>query len=230
MSAYAVAKELGTTVPRVVRAARRLGVGTRTSRGHLAFTAEEVAHLRDVLGVAVSLPGFSQSEVAVLAALARAPLGLPSLRAVAARAGLSPTAASRAVASLARHGLVHERRERIAAGRAREVHMLYANRKHPDYDTLAPRLRRVVPPRPQPEFRAPARLGHLFWNTNPAQLDVAHGGPYIARRLLRTCSPEGLAWGARNLSAEHWLAASQARGLNPAAKALAHNIAAASRR
>jgi len=68
---------------------------------------------------------------------------------------------------------------------------------------------------------------HLFWNTAESQLNVAHGGPYIARRLLRTMDPEGLAWGAANLAPGDWRQAAGARGLEPSVKALARNIAAA---
>lgn len=176
--------------------------------------------------MAAPVPGLSTVETASLAALARAPLGLPSARAVAARAGISPSAASRAVKPLAKRGLVRHEPTLLAAGRARQVVMLHANRRHPHYSEVASVLRRVVPRRPARERTVPRRLAHLFWNTAPAQLEVPHGGPYIARRLLRTLDPDGLAWGARNLRAEDWLAAARARGLDPAAKALALNLAA----
>jgi hypothetical protein len=38
----------------------------------------------------------------------------------------------------------------------------------------------------------------------PTQLDLSHGGPYIARRLLSTMDFDGLAWGARNLRPTDW--------------------------
>lgn len=147
---------------------------------------------------------------------------------MAARSGLSPTAASRAIKSLLNQGLVRQEPELIVAGRPRHVRMLHANRQHPRYSKLAPRLKRVTPPRRPRDERVPPRLAHLFWNTNPAQLEVAHGGPYIARRLLRTLDPAGLAWGAQNLRADDWLKASEARGLDAATKALANNLAAES--
>jgi len=65
----------------------------------------------------------------------------------------------------------------------------------------------------------------LFWNTAPAQLDVATSAPNIARRLLTTFDPEGLAWGTTNLPANAWEHAAATRGLKPAQRALAHNLA-----
>jgi hypothetical protein len=74
----------------------------------------------------------------------------------------------------------------------------------------------------------PSRLLHLFWNTAPSQLDVERGGPYIARRLLRTLDPEGLSWGARNLPAAAWREGAKARGLALDVRVLAENLARAS--
>lgn len=226
VTASAVACELGTSVPRVVRAAKRLGLDTRTRPGAFELTAEHAQRLREELGAVVNVPGLSTMEAVALAALARAPLGLPSARAVAGRAGISPTAASSAIKNLMRRGLVRQEATLRAAGRARHVVMLHADRDHPRYRELAAALRRVVPPRRPKESRVPARLAHLFWNTHPAQLDVTHGGPYIARRLLRTLDLDGLGWGARNLRPEDWRAASRARGLDPDVRALALNLAA----
>jgi predicted transcriptional regulator len=227
-SASAVAAELGTSVPRVVRAAKRLGFDSRQGKGRLALAPEEVQRIRDELGISVRIHGMSPTEVAVLATLARASLGLPSARAVALRSGLSPTAASGAIESLLSRGLVRREPALIAAGRARRVLMLHANRSDPRYSEMASALRNVRPPRRTRDERVPSRLTHLFWNTNPAQLDVARGGRYIARRLLRTQDPEGLAWGARSLRPEHWLAAAEARGLDPPTRALARNLASES--
>ncbi len=227
-SATAVARELGTSVPRVVRAARRLGLDNRSGRERFALNENAVRKLRDELGRNEHLAGMTRPQVAVLAALSRSPLGIPSARALALRAGISPTTASQAVRSLLDLGLIKQRPEVIASGRPRHVLMLRANREHPRWWELAPCLRHVSAPRTQRENRVPVRLHHLFWNTNPVQLEVARGGSYIARRLLRTLDPAGLAWGAQNLRAEDWRQAAHARGLNPATRALAHNLAAES--
>ena len=71
----------------------------------------------------------------------------------------------------------------------------------------------------------PPRLRHLFWNVSPAQLDVGVAGPSIARRLLRTEDPEGLAWGAEQLKPSDWRESARARGLDPGVRAMAENLA-----
>ena len=230
LSASDIARELGTSLPRVIRAAHRLRFDDRAGRGHLRLSPEQRDRLRDELGKSVPVPGYSQIEVAALAALSRAPLGLPSARAVARRAGMSPTAASRAVASLRERGLVRQEQRDIVAGRTRHVVMLYANWRHPAYASLSQQVRRVEPPASSRDARVPARLTHLFWNTKPDQLEVQRGGPYIARRLLRTLDPAGLSWGAENLRSEDWREAAKARGLAPSVRALAENLAAGSGR
>lgn len=233
-SAADVARELGTSVPRVIRAAKRLGFDTRASTderrrstGRLHLTAAQTQRLYARLGCNAQVDGLSLTETAALAALARSPFGLPSARSVARAAGLSPTSTARAVASLTDQGLVIGEDTTLVSGRARTVHLLRANRRHPRYRTLTAAFAKVEPPEAQREEHVPAALKHLFWNTSPSQLEVAHGGEYIARRLLRTLDPAGLAWGARNLDAAHWRVAARARGLEPSVRALAENLAAA---
>ena len=93
---------------------------------------------------------------------------------------------------------------------------------------LAPAIARVrLPARHEqpPAKRVPPHLLHLFWNTSPAQLDVAASAPLIARRLITSFDPDGLAWGTANLPASAWEHAAATRGLEPARRALAHNLA-----
>lgn len=227
-TAAELARELGTSVPRVVRAAQRLGFDDRKGHGRLRISPRQAQELRSLLGRHQRVPGLSDTETMVLAALARSPLGLTSARATAHKAGVSPTAASRALARLAALDLVTHEDAVIVAGRPRHVRLLHANRRSRRYQTLAPLLAGAEAPRAKHDEEVPARLRHLFWNTSPAQLNVAHAGEYIARRLLRTLDPAGLSWGARNLKAAHWRAAARARGLDPAVKAMAENLAAVS--
>jgi hypothetical protein len=233
-SAADLARELGTSVPRVTRTADRLGLDVRQSNGRFAFDARAADRLRRVLGSTPRLEGLSRLELAVLAALRSAPFGLGSARAVARRSGLSPTAAARALGSLHCQQLVERTTEVVAEGRAHETTIWRANVRHPRWPSLDPALAQVR--RPSPSNRAwrgggrvPARLRHLFWNTAESQLDVDRAGPYIARRLLRTMDLQGLAWGARALAPEDWERAALARGLDPKAMRLAHNLAQAAR-
>lgn len=228
-SAADVARELGTSLPRVVRAVERLGFDARRENGRIELCPAQVDGLRDALGVSVGIPGLTGIEVKVLAALRGAPLGLVSVRAVAHRAVVSPTAASRALKTLEGKGLVGRQRASIAAGRARQVELYRAERLSPRWEELAPLLARVRPPlraRAARDTRVPARLRHLFWNTAPSQLGLERAGPYIARRLLVTMDLDGLAWGARNLSGSDWAQAQKARGLDPEVRALARGLAA----
>jgi DNA-binding MarR family transcriptional regulator len=221
-----VARALHTSTPRVVRAAKRLGIDAQAN-GRMALTPSMADRLLRELGRTPRIPGLGATEVKVLAALSRAPFGLSSARVVANQAGVSPTAASLALRTLQSKDLVRQETAVIAAGRARGVELLHANRRAERWLELAPALAQVLPPRHDraPQQRVPPRLGHLFWNTAPTQLDLRQGGPYIARRLLSTMDLDGLAWGATNLRPTDWEQAARARGLSDSVRALAHNLA-----
>jgi hypothetical protein len=231
ISAREAARRIGTSVPRVTRAIERSGMRVRRGpNGRCQLTQRQFERLRAELGSDAQVPGLSRTQGRVLAALARAPRGLGSARAVAARAGVSPTAASEAVSELERRGLVNRERTWIAAGRAREVELLTANVTAPEWPELAPRLAAIERPRRGKDTRqrrVPTYLEHLFWNTAPSQLEVDRAGGYIARRLIQTGDLDGLAWGAENLDADAWREAARTRGLRPEQRALADNFAAA---
>lgn len=227
-SAAEVARRLSTTVPRVVRAAERLGLDARTPTKRWKLTGPMVDRLAAELGSAPRIAGLSEMEGKVLAALSRAPFGLASARVAAGQAGVSPTGASTAIRSLVVKGLAYREPATIAAGRAREVELVHANRLAPAWLELAPKLAATRPPdRPIQSTVVPPRLRHLFWNTAPSQLDIEKAGRYIARRLITTGDLEGLAWGAEHLAGEHWRQAAKARGLDRRARALALNLAGA---
>src|SRR6266536_1568292 len=234
LSASEAARRLGTSLPRVQRPIERLGLAVeRRSGGRVRLRESQLEQLRSELGVVPSVDGLSRVETQVLAALARAPRGLAAVRAVARRAGVSPTAAAAALRSLAERGLVRREREWLAAGRAREVELVRANVTAPEWASIAPRLAAVRLPvgrEPRRPSRVPARLRHLFWNADPSRLELdAHGG-YIAERLLSSHDLDGLAWGAFALTARDWDQAARNRGLTAAERALAHNLARAARR
>ena len=56
-------------------------------------------------------------------------------------------------------------------------------------------------------------------------MDARRAGPFIARRLLRTQDPEGLAWGAAHLKPNDWRKGAEARGLGESVRAMAKNLA-----
>ncbi|MGA8365458.1 MAG: helix-turn-helix domain-containing protein [Solirubrobacteraceae bacterium] len=232
MSAAGLARELNTSLPRVVRAIERLGLDARQENGRMRLAPADAARLRGELGVAPPpIPGLTPVEARVLSALSRAPLGLTSARTAAERAGVSPTTASRAIDSLHKQGLVSVERQILPAGRARTFDLIRLDYRSPRWQQLAgriagtrPRERRSQASGPR---RVPTRLRHLFWNTAPSQLDIERSGRYIARRLLSAGDPEGLAWGAANLTEADWRHAARTRGISPRRRALALNYAAA---
>jgi DNA-binding transcriptional ArsR family regulator len=226
-SATAVARALGTTTPRVLRAVDRLGIAvSRTPGGVLALTPAQVDALAIDLGHAVPR-GLTRVQARVLAALSRSPQGLASIRAVARRAGASPTSAGHALRVLTTAGLVRSEVQILALGKATAVQVYFAVVDHPRWHELATDLAAVtLPPlRRKPAKVVPYYLRHLFWNTAESQLNVLTSAPYIAKRLLTSGDLNGLAWGAIHLPPEAWELAAQARGLPPRDRALALNLA-----
>jgi DNA-binding transcriptional ArsR family regulator len=227
-SASAVARMLGTSTPRVLRAIRGVSMSISKSRsGAYAITASQLDALRAELGGPIPV-GLNRVLARVLAALARSPRGLASVRSVARRAGVSPTAAGGALDSLTQAGLVRADKQTLALGRATPVLVYSAVVDHPRWHELAPSLAKVsLPPLPEqvPAQTVPYYLRHLFWNTAKSQLDVTTSAPFIAKRLLSTGDLDGLAWGATRLPPEAWERAARSRGISPRDRALARNLA-----
>lgn len=228
-SLAAAARRLGASAPRVRRAVDRMGLSAeRDDAGVFRLTEEQVGELARELGITPPIPGMSRIEAQVLAALGRSPRGVSSAREAARRAGVSPTAAGRALARLTARGLITRTPMMLAKGHASVVTVYRVRFGSGEWLSLAPAIARVRLPADSDRHRArrvPPHLLHLFWNTAPAQLDVATSAPYIARRLITTFDPEGLAWGAANLPGSAWEHAAATRGLGPAQRALAHNLA-----
>jgi len=228
-SLAAAARSLQTSAPRVRRAIDRLGMPVeRTDSGVFRLTQSQVDELASVLGITPSVPALSPTESRVLAALSRSPRGVASVREAARRAGASPTATARAIASLTSAGLMMQTHAMLARGRASEATVYQVPFASPRWLALAPAIAHVQLPARLERARAtrvPPHLLHLFWNVAPTQLDVAGSAPFIARRLITSFDPDGLAWGSRNLPASAWEHAAATRGLEPAKRALAHNLA-----
>ncbi len=228
-SLAAAARTLRTSAPRVRRAIDRLGIQVqRGDSGVFQLTQSQVDELASVLGVMASVPDLSPTEARVLAALSRSPRGVASVREAARRAGTSPTATARALASLTSAGLIIQAHTMLAQGHATEATVYQVPFASPRWLALAPAIAQVqLPARLERTHatRVPPHLLHLFWNVAPAQLDVASSAPFIARRLITSFDPDGLAWGSRNLPASAWEHAAATRGLEPAKQALAHNLA-----
>ena len=217
-----------------MRAVGRLGLDVeRSPSGHVRLSDAQVADLRDFLGSAPDGASLPRVQLNLLAALDRAPRGVSSVRALAGRAGVSPTAAARHLAELKDRGLVREQARWLAEGRARERTVISLDDTAAAWKALAPLVRSVELPAgrlpPGHAQRVPHRLDHLFWNVAGSQKQVASAGPVIARRLIETCDPDGLAWGLDALSPADWEHAAGTRGISPAQRAMAKNFAAAAR-
>jgi predicted transcriptional regulator len=226
-SAAEAARRLETNIPRVVRHVEKLGFKARTPSGRLCLTPQMLLRLEEEMGHTPRVEGLTSPQVRVLAALRQAPFGLASVRAVARRAGVSPTGASRALKALEEKGLIYREETTIAAGHARPATIYHANPLAPGWSEIEPCLRKTRL-KEGAEWRdevVPYRLRHLFWNAAPEQLVLADAGPYIARRILTRFDLDGLSWGARNLKASDWRRAAEARGLDERTRALALNIA-----
>jgi DNA-binding Lrp family transcriptional regulator len=227
-SASAVARMLGTSTPRILRAIRRLRMTvSKSPSGAYEITATQLDTLRTELGDSTPV-GLTRVQARVLAALARSPRGLASIRSVARRAGVSPTAAGRTLDALTQAGLARAEKQTLALGRATPVVVYSAVVDHPRWYELAPALAKVsLPPLPE-QVQAqtvPYYLRHLFWNTAKSQLNVTTSAPFIAKRLLTTGDLDGLAWGATHLPPEAWERAARSRGISSRDRALARNLA-----
>jgi len=218
LSARQLALALGTTTPRVKRAISRLGLDANEDpTGRVKLSQEQVELLRHALGTTPAVPGLSRTEALVLSAQ---------------RAGVSPTAAAKAIRALRVIGLVTSERRSLPGVRVREREIIRANLASPRWRSVADALAQVHPAVTfdhRRDQKVPSRLAHLFWNTASTQRDPRRAGGYIARRLLTADDPEGLAWGAESLAAKDWRHAAGARGISPRRRALALNLAAQGR-
>jgi excisionase family DNA binding protein len=233
-----VARRLGTSVPRVLRAAKRGEVRAVRRGNRFLFDADAVEVLRRRWGAVPSLPGLSREDVLVLAALGRRPLGLRSGRAVARAAGVSPTTAGRALRRLAERGYVTRETARVTEGGVREVPVWSVRWTEPAWLGAAatvgqatlpverePRQRRWAPTR----RRVPSRLAHLLWNEDLAALDAERDAVLLADRILRSEDPEAHVWMMERLPASAILRATRTRNLDPRRASLGRLLAAVAR-
>jgi DNA-binding Lrp family transcriptional regulator len=218
-----VARELGTTVPRVLRAGRG-GLVTMRRRGNrFLFDAEAVEQLRRRWGAAPSIPGLTREDVLVLAALGRRPFGLRSARAVARAAGVSPTTAGSSLRRLAAQGYLARQTIRVAEGDARDVAVWTVRWTGAPWRRVAERVGQAALPEPAPaarpaqeaDGRVPARLGHLFWNEDLQGLDLDRHAILVADRILRSEDPEAHAWMLQRLPPDAIVQATRTRNLDP---------------
>jgi DNA-binding transcriptional ArsR family regulator len=230
LSTSQVANALYVSMPTVRRAVGDLGLEPATTPGgHLRLDEVEVSALRDHLGLVPPVDGLSRTEVQALAALSRAPLGLRSVRAVARAARISPTAAGRALEALTAAGLVCSEERTLAEGRATAA-TTWTVAPGPTWFGVADQIALVELPRPSPATpprRVPQRFWHLFWNADPAALDLDHDAPMIATRMLLGDDLSALAWACAHLPGDALRHAAANRGADPRLRALVDTVMAA---
>lgn len=220
-----LAKELGLSLPAAHRALDTLGI-PRAGRGHTRRVPDGT--LESLLAARGSTPQHETpaAELRVLAALSRAPLGLPSARSVAIRAGVSPTTASQTLHALEDRRLVARVPAELARGRAtRELRWKAATTAWPE--PLRSGVRRTRLPRaPRTEkvsTTLPRSLHHLFWNADVTTLSPASDGSYMAGRLLEAPDIRAWRWALEHLSPADIATAASRRGVNPRTRALVEN-------
>lgn len=225
-----VAELLGVSIPTVRRAAIRTGlIPIHTPGGHQRFTQRHVDGLTRELGAVPAVPGRTRTEVQVMAALSRSPLGLRSARAVARAASVSPTAAARALQALHDAGLVDRTSRTLAEGRAAEG-AIWEIRPMSRWREVAPLIATtVLPARDQipPPTTLPRRLWHLFWNADPAALDLTNDADFIATRLVLGDDLQGLAWACSHLPTAALRRAAANRGADARTRSMIENVVSA---
>ena len=223
------ARSMGTSVPRLSRAIRDLGIVPMQKGKERQLNASQFTAVHKRLGFAPPIDGLTREEMFVLAALNLHPLGMRSIRAVARSASVSPTTASRAVAHLLAKGLVTAGTERVVEGAAVDAMVLRVARGSTDWIEIAPAVRKVVlPSRPDPRTppkAVPQRLWHHFWNAEPSKVRLPLDSDYVAARLLRSDDPQALSWAASNLDAISIGKVARLRGLDDKRRSMIRHLA-----
>lgn len=230
LSSGDVARALGVSIPRIHRAvAAGLVPCRREANRRLRFEGDVLRVLRRHWGWCPAIPGLNRSETLILGTLARRPLGLRSARAVGRVAGLSPTAAARALRSLRELGYVEQRTARVPEGRARDVRIWTIRWGSSQWLSVASAAGKcLLPARPagSVERGVPRRLAHLFWNVDVGALDPPRDARYIADRVLRQDDTQALAWMTTAIPRSAIAAATRGRGLDRRRAALGRALAA----
>lgn len=206
MTISEVASMLDTSVPRVTRAMKRLGVvsalGLRNDRRVQVLERSQVAAIEDELGFAPPVEGYSREDLFVLAALNLSPYGFRSVHAVSRAAAISATTAAKVVSRLTEKGLILVSPQRELLNRKVViVSILHANRHHEEWRRLSDQIATVrLPAQPPTSAKiVPRRFWHLFWNADPLKLPITEHADFIATRMLLSDEPQAIAWAATNL-------------------------------
>lgn len=231
VTAVEMSDELGVSLPAVHRILDHFDI-PNPGRGHQRTAPRPLLeHVIASSGATPSVPpGYTPSQVRILAVLTRAPLGIRSARRVARIAGISPTVAARELVHLQERDLVTEKEQIVAEGTARHVSSWHSNDKRWS-DELIEAIRAVRLPRRSNEpqtrkqrtNRVPQRFHHLFWNVNPRNLSITDHDSFIAGRMLESPDVAAWKWALSSLSRPAIEQAISRRGVSETTRMLVEN-------
>ena len=179
------------------------------------------------------VPGerLTRSQRRVLAAVMEH-AALDSVTGVAQAAGLSWSAARRALDELSASGAIRQAKS-MQSWRmgVRERSTWTVDMASPAFQAMWPQAERVkLPPRPAPEVYAGPLPGHfwsLFWNhPDPSKLRLPDDAEYIANRLLNGPSALAALWASVHLPADALRSCLSLRSTKPHTRDLINNALA----
>ncbi|WP_282944257.1 MarR family transcriptional regulator [Cellulomonas endometrii] len=219
-SAPQVAAAAGISLPRVHRLLDRHGVPPAAGPGKARQVPAAVAEAieREIGKVPRRRSGLTREAVLAAKAVAHAPLGIRSARALARLTGTSPTTAAKALHELQARGLVTQRTRTVASGRAVEVTEWVARSLATWPRSLLGDAKAAALPQPPQRDRAtkvPARFHHLFWNVDVRALTLPADAAFVASRLLAAPDPTATAWAVTGLPYEALEKAMSSRSFAP---------------
>jgi hypothetical protein len=89
--------------------------------------------------------------------------------------------------------------------------------------TVLPRAARMARP-----DRLPRRFWHLFWNADPAALDLDADADYLATRMVLSDDLQAMAWACAHLPASALRHAARSRAADAATRSMLDNVLATS--
>lgn len=167
--------------------------------------------------------GLSRTQLLLVAAIARSPLGISSARRAARLISASPNVVAHDIKTLEEREIVcHVTRNTIKEGRVVEQSYITISASAP-MDIISAARKVTLPDAPsitRGETVVPKRFTHHFWNVDPVALDSASGS-FIAGRLLGSDDVAAWAWALAALPREDIKTAMSRRGVPNSVKAVA---------
>ena len=225
--AAVVSAATGVTLPMAHAQLRRPGA---PGRGRRVFVCADVVNqvARD-LGRAYPVAGLTRTQVMALAAVFAAVDGIDGPAQLAARCGVAYNTAARALRDLEAGGWVHAvSRMRMRDGKASRVTVTVPTAKAWASPRITSGIARVRSPAKAaavaPAIKIPREFWHLFWNSDPAHLDVREHGTHIALRMLEKGDIEAAAWALTHVPTAQLERIEHIRGVDPRIGAFVRSV------